>query len=299
MLFGNGDDYWYSDDLGENWNRGTTVPAHDYSRSWADVQYANGVFVATDNEYDGDFYLASLDNGENWQYIVDWRELEYDGYNYNINAATVLSDGKVLIYASCYDLQETCFFTSTDLNNWTKLPIALSYNDTHSYLFKVNENIMLLISGATEYNPDDNRTYHRTFRINFSERTVEEVALLPDFGFNTEYGMHNRIINATEERIQLADGHYSDNIGTTWQMLADFPTGDISYALTGVNQVSTDTLAFVTSGGGSSDYPDYLFYQQYSGTFHKWDKFCAGVDYNNFEAENITATHTLTVGDLD
>lgn len=300
MLFGAGDDYWYSDDLGENWNSGTTVPAYDYERSWVDVQYANGVFVATDNEYNGNYYLASLDNGENWQYIGDiYKQIEYDGYTYSIEAATVLSDGKVLIYASCYDLQETCFFTSTDLNNWTKLPITLSYNDTYSYLFKVNENIMLLISGATEYNPDDGKYYHRTFRINFNERTFEEVALLPDSQFNTEYGMHNRIINATGERIQLADGHYSDNIGTTWQMLADFPTGDISYALTGVNKVSTDTLAFVTSGGGSSDYPDYLFYQQYSGTFHKWDKFSAGVDYNNFEAENITATHTLTVGDLD
>ena len=299
MLFGGGDDYWYSDDLGENWNRGTTVPTPGDERSWIDVQYANGVFVATDNEYYGNFFLASLDNGESWQYIGDSsRQIEYDGYKYGIRAATVLSDGRVLIYASCYDLQETCFFTSTDLNNWTKLPITLSYNDSYSYLFKVNENIMLLISGATEYNPDDGNHYHRTFRINFSERTVEEVALLPDSRFYTENRMHNRIINATGERIQLADGHYSDNIGTTWKMLVDFPTGEISSNLIGVNQVSTDTLVFVTIGGYSA-FPDYLFYQQYSGTFHKWNKFSAGVDYNNFEAENITATHTLTVGDLN
>lgn len=299
MLFGGGDDYWYSDDLGKNWNRGTTVPAHNYTRNWTDIQYANGVFVATDSQYGGNFFLASLDNGENWQYIGDSsKQIEYDGYNYRINAATVLSDGKVLIYASCYALQETCFFTSTDLNNWTKLPITLSYNDSYSYLFKVNENTMLLISGATEYNPDDRNYYHHTFRINFSERTVEEVALLPDFRFDIEPGVHNRIINATGKRIQLADGHYSDDIGTTWKMLADFPTGEISFNLTGVNQVSTDTLVFVTNGG-SSNYPDYLFYQQYSRTFHKWNKFSAGVNYNNFEAENITATHTLTVGDLD
>ena len=299
MLFGGGDDYWYSDDLGENWNRGTTVPTSGHERSWIDVQYANGVFVATDSQYGGNYYLASLDNGESWQYIGDSsKQIEYDGYKYGIQAATVLSDGRVLIYASCYDLQETCFFTSTDLNNWTKLPITLSYNDSYSYLFKVNENIMLLISGATEYNPDDRKYYHHTFRINFSERTVEEVALLPDSQFSTEHGMHNRIINATGERIQLADGHYSDNIGTTWKMLVDFPTGEISSYLIGVNQVSTDTLAFVTIGG-YSNFPDYLFYQQYSRTFHKWNKFSAGVNYNNFEAENITATHTLTVGDLD
>lgn len=299
MLFGGGDDYWYSDDLGKNWSKGTTVPAYNYTRGWADVQYANDVFVATDSQYGGNFYLASLDNGESWQYIGDSsKQIEYDGYKYRILAATVLPDGKVLIYASCNDLQKTCFFTSTDLNNWTELPITLSYNDSNSYLFKVNENIMLLISGATEYNPDNRHYYHHTFRINFSERTVEEVALLPDFQFVIESGLHNRIINATGERIQLADGHYSDDIGTTWKKLADFPTGDISYALIGVNQVSTDTLAFVTNGG-SSNYPDYLFYQQYSGTFHKWNKFSAGVDYKNFEAENITATHTLTVGDLD
>ena len=299
MLFGDGDDYWYSDDLGENWNRGTTVPTSGYERSWIDVQYANGVFVATDSQYGGNYFLASLDNGESWQYIGDSsRQIEYDGYKYGIRAATVLSDGRVLIYASCYDLQETCFFTSTDLNNWTELPITLSYNDSYSYLFKVNENIMLLISGDEKYNPDDGNHYHRTFRINFSERTVEEVALLPDSRFYTENRMHNRIINATGERIQLADGHYSDNIGTTWKMLVDFPTGEISSNLIGVNQVSTDTLAFVTIGGYSA-FPDYLFYQQYSGTFHKWNKFSAGVDYNNFEAENITATHTLTVGDLD
>lgn len=293
MLFGSGDDYWYSDDLGENWNSGTSVPAYDYERSWADVQYANGVFVATDDEYNGNYYLASLDNGENWQYIGDsYKQIEYDGYNYRIEAATVLSDGKVLIYASCYDLQETYFFTSTDLNNWTKLPITLSYNDTYSYFFKVNENIMLLISDDTEYNPDDGKYYHRTFRINFNERTFEEVALLPDFLFSTGFRMHNRIINATGERIQLADGHYSDNIGTTWQMLADFPTGGISYALTGVNQVSTDTLAFTTRGGSSS-YPDYLFYQQYSEIFLRWDKFSAGVNYEDFVAEKITATESL------
>ena len=81
-------------------------------------------------------------------------------------------------------------------------------------------------------------------------------------------------------------------------MLVDFPTGEISSNLIGVNQVSTDTLVFVTSGG-YSNFPDYLFYQQYSRTFHKWNKFSAGVNYNNFEAENITATNTLTVGDLD
>ena len=299
MLFSGGDDYWYSDDLGKNWNKGTTVPAYNYTRGWTDVQYANGVFVATDSQYGDNYFLASLDNGESWQYIGDSsKQIEYDGYNYRIWAATVLSDGRVLIYASCNDLQKTCFFTSTDLNNWTELPITLSYNDSYSYLFKVNENIMLLISGATEYNPDNRKYYHHTFRINFSERTVEEVALLPDFRFDIESGVHNRIINATGERIQLAEGHYSDDIGTTWKKLADFPTGDISSKFIGVNQVSTDTLAFVTTGGYSS-FPDYLFYQQYSGTFHKWNKFSAGVDYNNFEAENITATHTLTVGDLD
>lgn len=299
MLFGSGDDYWYSDDLGKNWNRGTTIPAYKYTRSWIDVQYANGVFVATDNEYSGNYYLASLDNGENWQYIGDSsRQIEYDGYNYRIWAATVLPDGRVLIYASCNDLQKTCFFTSTDLNNWTELPITLSYNDSYSYLFKVNENIMLLISGATEYNPDNRNYYHHTFRINFSERIVEEVALLPDFRFDIETGVHNRIINATCERIQLADGHYSDDIGTTWKMLADFPTGVSKYSLESVAQLDQNILVFVTSGG-SSNFPDYLFYQQYSRTFHKWNKFSAGVDYNNFEAENITATHTLTVGDLD
>lgn len=114
MLFGDGDDYWYSDDLGKNWNSGTTVPTSGYERSWIDVQYANGVFVATDNEYYyGNFFLASLDNGESWQYICDSsRQIEYDGYKYGIQAATVLSDGRVLIYASCYALQKTCFFTS-------------------------------------------------------------------------------------------------------------------------------------------------------------------------------------------
>lgn len=300
MLFGGGDDYWYSDDLGKNWNSGTTVTTSGYERrSWIDVQYANGVFVATDSQYGGNYFLASLDNGESWQYIGDSsKQIEYDGYNYEIHAATVLSDGRVLIYASCSALQKTCFFTSTDLNNWTELPITLSYNDTYSYLFKVNENTMLLISGATEHNPDNGNYYHHTFRVNFSERTVEEVAFLPDFRFDIESGVHNRIINATGERIQLADGHYSDDIGTTWKMLVDFPTGDIKYSLESVAQSDQDTLAFVTNGG-SSNYPDYLFYQQYSGTFHKWNKFSAGVDYNNFEAENITATHTLTVGDLD
>ena len=294
MLFGGGDDYWYSDDLGENWNREITVPAYNYERLWTDVQYANGVFVATDDQYDGSFYLASLDNGENWQYIGgSYKRIEYDGYNYDIYAVNLLSDGEILLYASCYDLQETCFFTSTDLTNWTKLPITLpSTYSMSSYLFKVNENIMLLISGETEYNPDDGNSYHRTFRINFNERTAEEVAFLPDFGFSIGFGMHNRIINATGKRIQLADGHYSDNIGTSWQMLADFPTGDISYNLIGVNQVSADNLVFTTNGD-SSEFPDYLFYQQYSEIFLRWDKFSAGVNYDNFVAKNITATESL------
>ena len=209
-------------------------------------------------ERNSDYYSAcvSADDGLTWSEIDD----------YGLVTTVGLPNGVIGLIDTMGEV-----YTSSDMVNWSSL-CTIQYAYTSSAYYVGDNNVLFIDNDRICIEELSNDTQYQLVH-EFSD-TVEAPAII-----------------SNGNRLVTNDFYYSDNNGLAWSKLQDIENDNWATSF-----VFTDDDSLIFSKDDlyqSSDDKFMFYYNVLSGKTLRWDKLSAGVNYENFVAEKITATESL------
>ena len=274
-------DIFVSEDKGLNWTsepiiKEDSTPVWEYYLAYS---VNNIVLIHADMRW----YVS---NDMNTWNALPWNDDSYEGGD---DAGVILDDGTVLYEWSEYGYTRH-WLTTRDGVTFNNL--FTSDGGSYFMMYALNDKEALMLTEA----PDEHLSV-----VNIETGIRELEALQSDITSSpgTSGWINNPIIKKDGKLISNT-ALYSEDNGETWLPLANreelLENIGLNY-LAYVFDVKDDVMAFVPYLNFSLK-PAYISFVQYYRTFSgnktlKWDKFAAGVNYENFVAQNITASTAL------